>query len=78
MFQELGESPETRDQFFQDPGSVANRFQVTLSPEETFAIKSMREVNLSAIRERLIINPVAFFDANCGCAMSRMGLIEPE
>jgi hypothetical protein len=78
MFQSLGESQESRDQFFQDPDSVAKSFQVTLSPEETFAIKSMREVSLSAIQERLVINPVAFFDANCGCSISRMGLIEPE
>ncbi len=75
MFEELEGTKGLKEWFLDDPNQVAERYDVRLSDEEVFAIKSMREVDLPSLRERLAINPVAFFDANCSCAMADLGLI---
>lgn len=75
MFEELDGTKGLKEKFLDDPSQVAESYDVTLSDEEVFAIKALREVDLPSLRERLVINPVAFFDANCSCAMSDMGLI---
>ena len=76
LFDELRQSDSLREKFFDEPAVVAANFDVHLSDEEVFAIRSMQSVDLGNLRERLVINPVAFFDANCSCAMFDQGLIQ--
>lgn len=70
MFEEIADSDELRESFFKEPDAVARRFDVALRREESFAIKAMAEADLAGLRERLVMSPIAIFDANCGCAVA--------
>jgi hypothetical protein len=76
MFEEIRQSDGLREKFFADPDVVASNYNIHLSDEEVFAIRSMQGADLGNVRERLSIGPVAFFDANCSCAMFDKGLIQ--
>jgi hypothetical protein len=75
LFEELEGSDDLRSEFFKDPESVADRFAVGLKDEEALAIKAMGDAELAGLKERLAGGPLMIFDANCGCAMSELGLI---
>jgi hypothetical protein len=76
MFEELEGAKDRQEEFLDEPLRVASQFDVKLSDEEAFAIKALRGADLDSLKERLVVNPVAFFDANCSCAMSDLGLIK--
>lgn len=76
MFGDLEDSEGLREKFHEDPEVVGARYGITLSDEEVFAIKSVRPSSLANLRERLSINPVGLFDANCSCALFEKGFIE--
>ena len=69
LFKELGTSDTLCGQFFADPQRVGAQYGLTFSDEEMFGIQAMRGVELANLKERLTINPVAFFDANCSCSV---------
>jgi hypothetical protein len=69
MFQAIEGDENLRKSFFKDPQQVADGFEISLSHEETFAIRSMKRVGLANLRERLVLSKVGFFDGNCGCAL---------
>jgi hypothetical protein len=69
LFEELRGSEELHRRFLADPAGEANRFGVALTDEEVFGVKVSAGVDLENLMERLILNPVAFFDANCSCAI---------
>ncbi|MBB3610891.1 hypothetical protein [Rhizobium sp. BK602] len=69
LFQKIEGDATQREAFFKEPQALGQKFGVTFSHEEAFAITSMKNVGLSNLRERLVLSQVAFFDGNCGCAL---------
>lgn len=69
LFQSIEEDRAKRDEFFTSPAKLGEKFGITFSHEEAFAISSMKGARLADLRERLVLSPVAFFDGNCGCAL---------
>jgi hypothetical protein len=67
MIDELKKSKETSARFFDDPVSVANKFNVKLTEEEIIGIKFAKGIDLVNLAERLTFPHVAFFDSNCHC-----------
>jgi hypothetical protein len=73
LFTSMAEDDARLRQFRSNPASVAREHGLTLTDEEVFAIQSLREFDLANVYERLTLSPVAFFDANCGCAAPTFG-----
>lgn len=67
MFKKLESDEALRKQFQSKPDTVASQFKIVLSDEEVFAIKTMKNVQLSTLKERLKGQGVALFNNNCGC-----------
>jgi hypothetical protein len=79
MFSDLKESDSLRDKFHEEPDVVGARYGVSFTDEEVFGIRAMKSIALANLQERLSINPVAVFDANCSCAIFGRGgeLVNP-
>lgn len=73
LFQSIEANQAQRDEFFASPAKVGEKFGVTFSHEEAFAVSSMKGGSLADLRERLVLSPVGFFDGNCGCALFGQG-----
>ena len=69
IFQSIEADAAKRDEFFASPAKVGEKFGVTFSHEETFAISAMKGVGLADLRERLVLSQAMIFDGNCGCAL---------
>ena len=70
MIRKLKKSPQMKKKFYRDPDSVAESFGINLSDEEIHIIKLVKDtVDLDNIGERLQLEAVGFFDANCKCSM---------
>ncbi|MFD0599372.1 hypothetical protein ACFQZ4_49510 [Catellatospora coxensis] len=72
LFTSMGTQNELMQRFREDPATVAAEHGIRLTDEEAFAIKSLETFEPADIYERLTIGSVAFFDANCGCAMPEL------
>ena len=67
LFSKLQADPQYRSDFYNDPCAVCVTYEITLSDEEVFLIRSLRHVDLENLKERLVLGPVANYDANCQC-----------